>query len=470
MNKKLLWIIGILLALVVLLIALKKGGVIGKEEGTKVSSEKVMRRNITEIVTASGKVYPEVEVKISPDVSGEITELRVEEGDSVKKGQVLAKIYADIYATQRDQAAAQVTGQQSLVANSQAQLEALKSALELAKATFNRQKQLLADKVISASEFEQAQNTLNTAQANYNATVQSIRSNEAQAKSAAANLQKANKDLSRTELISPMTGVVSLLSVKKGERVVGNSMMAGTEMMRVADISVFEVRVEVGENDVQKIDIADTAIIEVDAYNNRKFKGLVTKIASSQKGAATQSAAATTSSTDVTNYEVRIRILRESYADLLDPSKPRKFPFRPGMSASADIQTRTHQNVLSIPLNAVTTRDKNDTTTSKAPVTSSKPKTEEPPAEKSNISTESTTKSNANDDMLEVVFVLQKDNTVKLVQVKTGIQDINNIEILSGLNEGDEVITGPYTIVSKTLKSGTKVKVVPKDQLFEIKK
>jgi len=470
MNKKLLWIIVILVVLVILLIGLKKAGVIGKEEGTKVSSEKVVRRNITEIVTASGKVYPEIEVKISPDVSGEITELTVEEGDSVRKGQVLARIYADIYATQRDQAAAQVSGQQSIVANSQAQLEALKSALDLAKSTYNRQKQLLTDKVISASEFEQAQNSLNTAQANYNAALQSIRSNQALAKSAAANLQKANKDLSRTELISPMTGVVSLLNVKKGERVVGNSMMAGTEMMRIADISVFEIRVEVGENDVQKIDIGDTSLIEVDAYNNRKFKGIVTKIASSQKGAASQTASSLTNSTDVTNYEVRIRILRDSYSDLLDPAKPRKFPFRPGMSASADIQTKTHQNVLSVPLNAVTTRDKNDTATSKTPVVTAKK--EAAPAEPvNNISTDTEkTGTGANNNMLEVVFILQKDNTVKLVQVKTGIQDINNIEILSGLNEGDEVITGPYTIVSKTLKSGTKVKVVPKDQLFELKK
>ncbi|MFT3748569.1 MAG: efflux RND transporter periplasmic adaptor subunit [Agriterribacter sp.] len=465
MNKKLLWIVIILAALVVLLIALKKAGVIGKEEGTKVSTEKVVRRNITEIVTASGKVYPEIEVKISPDVSGEITELSVEEGDSVRKGQILARIYADIYATQRDQAAAQVAGQQSLVANSQAQLEALKSALDLAKTTYERQEKLLKDKVISRSEFEQAQNSLNSAQANYNAALQSIRSNQAQVKSAAANLSKANKDLSRTALISPMTGVVSLLNVKKGERVVGNSMMAGTEMMRIADISVFEIRVEVGENDVQKINIGDTSIIEVDAYNNRKFKGIVTQIASSQKGAATQTSSSLTSSTDVTNYEVRIRILRDSYADLVDPSKPKKFPFRPGMSASADIQTRTHNNVLSVAINAVTTRDKNDTAANKTKTVTAKKETTN--TDNNNAATSGS--SGTNDDLLEVVFVLQKDNTVKLKQVKTGIQDINNIEITEGLQEGDEVITGPYTIVSKTLKTGTKVKVVPKDQLFEVK-
>lgn len=462
MNKKLLWIIIVLIALVVLLVGLKKAGVIGKEEGTKVSAEKVVRRDITEIVTASGKVYPEIEVKISPDVSGEITELNVAEGDSVRKGQTLARIYADIYATQRDQAAAQVAGQQSLVANSKAQLEALKSALDLAKTTYTRQEQLLKDKVISKSEFEQALNNLNSAQANYNAALQSIRSNQAQVQGATANLSKANKDLSRTALVSPMTGVVSLLNVKKGERVVGNSMMAGTEMMRIADISIFEIRVEVGENDVQKINIGDTAVIEVDAYNNRKFKGLVTQIASSQKGAASQTASIT-SSTDVTNYEVRIRILQDSYADLIDPTKPKKFPFRPGMSASADIQTKTHKNVLTVPINAVTTRDKKDTAVVKAKAAEVKKDTI---IATNNANTSNTT---GNDDLLEVVFILQKDNTVKLKQVKTSIQDINNIEIVEGLEEGDEVITGPYTIVSKTLKTGTKVKVVPKDQLFEVK-
>jgi HlyD family secretion protein len=265
-----------------------------------------------------------------------------------------------------------------------------------------------------------------------------------------------------------MTGVVSLLSVKKGERVVGNSMMAGTEMMRIADISVYEIRVEVGENDVQKIDLGDTAIIEVDAYNNRKFKGIVTQIASSQKGAALQTAASSSSSTDVTNYEVKIRILRDSYADLFDPSKPKKFPFRPGMSASADIQTKTHRNVLSVPINAVTTRDKKDTVSSEGTKAKDIKKADNAPAGTNDNNSNDIT-SAASDDLLEVVFVLQKDNAVKLVTVKTGIQDINNIEITEGLNEGDEVITGPYTIVSKTLKNKTKVKVVPKEQLFETK-
>jgi len=466
MNKKLLWIIISLAGLVILLIILKKNGLIGADEGLRVSAEKVTRRSITEIVTASGKVYPEVEVKISPDVSGEITELNVEEGDSVRRGQVLARIYADIYATQRDQAAAMVAGQQSQVSNAQAQLEALKSSLELAKLTYNRQKQLLDDKVISKAEFEQADNTLKTAQANYEAALENIRSSQAQVKSAIANLEKANKDLSRTELLSPMTGVVSLLNVKKGERVVGNTMMAGTEMMRIADISVYEIRVEVGENDVQKVSLGDTAIIEVDAYNNRKFKGLVTQIASSQIGAATQTSTNTVGGTDVSNYLVKIRILFDSYSDLIDPSKPKKFPFRPGMSASADIQTQTNNNLLAVPINAVTTRDKNDTATDGKKLKDVKKK------DHNNMDDESSNQSytaDGSDDLLEVVFVLQADNTVKMAPVKSGIQDINYIEITDGLKEGDQVITGPFTIVSKTLKNKTKVKVVPKDQLFETK-
>ena len=462
MNKKLLWTLIVLVGLVILLLALKKGGVLGKDEGTKVSVEKAITRNITEVVTASGKVYPEIEVKISPDVSGEITELNLHEGDSVKRGQVLARIYADIYATQRDQAAAQVQAQESMVSNSQAQLDALKSALDQAQKNYDRQKQLLGDKVISKAEFETAENNYNTAKANYNAALQSIKSNQATAQSMIANLNKANKDLSRTTVLSPMDGVVSMLNVKKGERVVGNSMMAGTEMMRVADIRIFEIRVNVGENDVQKIDLGDTALVEVDAYNNRKFKAIVTQIASSQVGATTQTAS--TSSTDVTNYEVRIRILQDSYKDLVDPSKPKKFPFRPGMSASADIQTKTHSGVLAVPINAVTTRDKSDT--GKVAVK----KDEKPDQSNNNNNNSGSDSKGSPDDLQEVVFIMQADGTVKIEKVKTGIQDINYIEILDGVKANDDVITGPYTLVSKTLRDGTKVKVVPKEQLFEQKK
>ena len=456
-KKKLLWITLGLVILVIALVGLKNAGVIGKDEGLKVATEKVELRTITETVNASGKVYPEIEVKVSPDISGEIVELQVKEGDSVRRGQVLAKIYADIYSTQRNQAAAEVSRQQALVDNSKAQLESLKSALELAKATFNRQKQLAAEKVISTAEFEQAQNTLQTAQANYNAAVQNIRSGEAGIAGSRASLERANKDLSRTAVLAPMSGVVSLLNVKAGERVVGNSMMAGTEMMRIADMSIIEVQVEVGENDIPKVKLGDSALVTIDAYNNRKFKGLVTQIASSN----TTASSVATSSNDVTNYKVHIRLLRESYNDLFDAARPRNFPFRPGMNASADIQTKTKANVLAANINAVVTREKG---TDKAVANDKDKEDKDKEGGKQEESTTTTT------DLDEVVFVLQKDGTVKKVVVKTGIQDITNIEVTQGLKAGDEIVVSPYNVISKTLKDGTKVKVVPKDKLYEVKK
>ncbi|MEJ0103082.1 MAG: efflux RND transporter periplasmic adaptor subunit [Bacteroidota bacterium] len=401
-----------------------------------------------------------MEVKISPDISGEITELNVEEGDSVKKGQVLARIYADIYATQRDQASASVNQQQALTANSRAQLNALKATLDQAERTYNRQKQLLDDKVISKAEFEQSESTWLSSKANYAAAEQSILGNSASVQSAQANLARANKDLGRTTLIAPMNGVISSLTVKKGERVAGNSFNVGTEMMRVADMAVLEARVQVGENDIVKVNLGDTADIEVDAYNNRKFIGIVTQIASSTK---TSSSLTTTSTTDVTNYEVRIRLTPESYKDLLDPSKPKKFPFRPGMNASADIKTKRHENVLSIPINGVAARVKG----SDQNIEDKKKEDSKNKKDENNTDNSDADKSAAlSNELEEVVFVLQKDNKVKKTVVKTGIQDINNIEILSGLNEGDEVVTGPYNAISKTLKDGNKVKVVPKEKLF----
>jgi HlyD family secretion protein len=416
---------------------------------------------ITEIVTASGKVYPEIEVKISPDVSGEIVELTVQEGDSVQKGQLLARVYADILATQRDQAAAGVNQQQAQVQNSTASLESFKARMEQSEKQFKRQKQLFDEKVISRLEFEQAEGAYLTAKADYAAATQSIRSGQAGVQSAQASLQRANKDLGRTSVVAPMNGVVSLLNVKKGERVVGNSMMAGTEMMRVADMRVIEVRVDVGENDIPKVKIGDTAIVEVDAYNKRKFKGIVTQIASTNRGVG---GTTQVSSTDVTNYEVRIRLDPSSYQDLMENAKAKSFPFRPGMSASADIQTKTHGDVISVPINSVTTRDKNDT--GKVAGNQKKMKKAEAQADDNGQSEVS----GDIEDMEEVVFVLQADGTVKRIKVRTDIQDMTHIEVLSGVKEGDQVITGPYTVVSKMLRDGMKVKVVPKEELFEVKK
>lgn len=459
MNKTLKWIIITLVGLIVLLVILKKAGVIGKDEGIKVTAEKVARRNITETVNASGKVYPVVEVKMSPDISGEIVELNVKEGDSVKKGQVLARIYGDIYATQRDQAAAIVTQQKAQLANSQASIGALQAQLDQAKKTYDMQKQLYDEKVISANEFNTADASYKAALANYNAAKQGINASEAGVLSAQAALAKANKDISLATLVSPMDGVISLLNVKKGERVVGSSMMAGTEMMRIADMNEMEVRVDVGEDDIPKVHLGDTASIEVDAYNDRKFLGIVTEIASSNNGAANQTSTTTTTSTDVTNYKVYIRLQKSSYKDLIDPAHPNHFPFRPGMSATADIQTRTQMNVLSIPINAVTTRAKNDS----SGITSNKITN---PLD--NVQPGATAVTG--NDLDEVVFQVMADGTVQKKVVTTGIQDINYIEITSGVKEGDELVTGPYDVVSKILKNKDKVKVVPKSELFDQKK
>jgi HlyD family secretion protein len=451
MNKTVKWILIAGGAVVVVAGAAKIfGGGSGKGID-KVAIEKAARRTIIETVNASGKIYPEVEVKISPDISGQITELKVQEGDSVKKGQILARIYADIYALTRDEAASRVAQSQSTVANSQASLEALKASLDLSQQNYDRNKTLFDQKVISKSEFEQFETTLRSAKANYNAAQQNIRSLQAGVQSSQTGLTRANKDLGRTTLTAPMDGVISSLKVKEGERVAGNSFNIGTEMMTVSDMSVLEVRVDVGENDIVKVSLGDSADVEVDAYNNRKFKGVVTKIASSTK-------TATTSTNDVTNYEVRIRLDKDSYKDLSGHT----FPFRPGMNASADIKTRRVDNVLSVPITAVNARIKG----SDKNMSDKKKDDEKMKSDESNDNSNNA-EAKTDDELEEVVFVAQADGTVKKMVVKTGVQDINYIEIVSGLNGGEDVVIGPYTAISKNLKDGGKVKVVPKDKLFE---
>ena len=449
MNKKVKWIL-IGLGLIVLLV----GGKIlagSSDKEVKVTAEKVARKTIIETVNASGKVYPEIEVKISSDVSGEITELNVQEGDSVTRGQLLARIYADIYASQRDEASARVAQSQATVANSRAALEALKAQLDQDRTVYNRNKDLYDQKVISKAEFEQYETKYRASQAQYNAALQNIRSLSAAVASAQTQLGAANKNLGRTTILAPMNGVISQLNVKKGERVVGTAQMAGTEMMRVANMSGLEVRVDVGENDIVKVSVGDSADVEVDAYNNRKFKGIVTQIAASTNKTNGVTAA---TATDVTNYEVHIRLNPSSYLDLLGPSGNNKFPFRPGMNASADIKTNTKNGVIAVPLTAVAARDKNDDGDDEEDKKEEKPDDE-------NASVVNT------DDLQEVVFIVNKEGKVDKRIVKTGIQDINNIEVVEGLKDDDLVVTAPYNAVTKTLKTGTKVKVVTKDKLFK---
>ncbi|WP_300596204.1 efflux RND transporter periplasmic adaptor subunit [Niabella sp.] len=452
--KRILWIIAGLIVLLVLYSVFSN-----KDKNlVKVTAEKAAIRSITETVTASGQIYPEYEVKISPDVSGEITELNVQEGDSVRKGQVLARVYADNYALDRDEASARVGQSQANVANSQAALGVQKATLERAQQAYNRNKRLYDDRVISKAEFEQYETDLASAKANYNASLQNIRSLQAGVRSSQTGLVAANKVLGRATIFSPISGIISSLKVEKGERVVGTAQMAGTEMMTVADMNTMEVRVNVGENDIVKVSIGDAADIEVDAYSGRKFAGIVTKIASSVKSALTAGAA---TSNDVTNYEVRIRIDKNSYQDLIDPDKPRRFPFRPGMNASAEIKTKRKENIVTVPISSVNARvkgsDKSLSDTRKEQQEQKGNGNNNPEAERSA------------GEMEEVVYLLMKDGIVKKRIVKTGIQDINYIEITSGLKAGDEIITGPYSAVSQTLKDDTKVKVVPKEELFKAK-
>lgn len=451
MNKTVKWVLIGLGALIAILVGVKL--LTGpKDTGVKVTAEKVGRRTIIETVNASGKVYPEIEVKVSPDISGEIVELNVQEGDSVRKGQVLARIYADVYSSQRDEASSRVVQSQATVANSAASIEALKAQVELDKQTFNRNKSLFDEKVISQAEFEQLDAKYRSSQAQYNAALQNIRSLQAGVQSAQTQLGAANKNLGRATLVAPMNGVISMLTVKKGERVVGTAQMAGTEMMRVADMSTMEVRVDVGENDVVKVSIGDSADVEVDAYNNRKFSGVVTQIASS----TIKSGASALTSNDVTNYEVRIRLDPAEYADLMDPSKPKKFPFRPGMNASADIKTKRTDNTLAVPITAVAAR-----------VQGSDESIDDKKKELKKEDDTDATPVVATDELEEVVFILKPDGAVEKRVVKTGIQDINYIQVASGLKEGEQIVTAPYNAISKDLKTGTKVTVVPKDKLFE---
>ncbi len=457
MNKSVKWT---LIILVIVIIGAIAGKMIwGKDDsGIKVSTEKASFKTITETVNASGKIYPEVEIKVSSDISGEIVELNVMEGDSVRKGQLLARIYADIYALQRDEASSRVNQSMAGVLNSSAALEALKAAMQQDKTTLDRNKTLFDQKVISKAELEQFETRYLSSKANYEAALQGIKGLQAGVQTAEAGLTQANKNLGRAGIVAPMDGVISLLAVKKGERVVGTAQMTGTEMMRVADMSKLEVRVDVGENDIIKINIGDSADVEVDAYNNRKFKGVVTQIASSTTRSGS---AAVSTTTDVTNYEVHIRLDPASYSDLIDPSKVKKFPFRPGMNASADIKTKRHDNVLAVPINAVAAREKGSDKSiddKKKENIKNSSKTE---------GEEETTVAIDSDELEEVVFIVDKEGKVKKTAVKTSIQDINYIEITSGLKEGDEVVIAPYNAISKTLKDGTKVKVTAKDKLYE---
>lgn len=444
-NKWIWYLGGGVLLLIILVIIGKNAGWIGTTEGLKVSTAKAERKTITESVSANGKIQPEVEVKISSDVSGEITELLVKEGDSVRAGQLLARIDPELYQSALDRSEASLNNSRANLANSKArQLQSEAKFTEI-ESQFNRNKKMYDQKLISDAEMETARSAYSTAKADVEAAKQSVLGAQYTVQSLEAGVRESKKNLTRTEIFAPVSGTVSKLSVEKGERVVGTSQMAGTEMMRIANLNDMEVSVDVNENDIVKVSLGDTALIEVDAYTNRKFKGIVTEVANS----ATTTAA--TTSDQVTNFVVKIRILRSSYADLLEKAGSKRAVFRPGLSASVEIQTESANNVIAVPIEAVTIRSKPDldTTASKT-----KKRTVKPEAKK--------------DDEVEVLFTYE-NNKAHIRQVKSGIQDDKFIEISSGLNEGEDVITGPYSAISKTLKNGDQVKKVSKEELFDMK-
>jgi len=404
MKKSFKWIIAAAVLIIAVLIIF---GTKNKNKAIEVTSEVISKKTITEVIPANGKIRPVVEVKISPDVSGEIIDLNFKEGDLVKKGELIIKIKQDVYISMKERSEASLN-------SVKAQLTQQLAQFSLVEQTYRRSKTLFDQKAISESEYENALSQ-------YNVSKEQIKAAEFNVKSATAALKEAQENLIKTTIYAPMDGIISKMSVEKGERVVGTSQMAGTELLRIANFDHMEVLVDVNENDIIRIKQNDTASIEVDAYPNRKFTGVVTQIANSAKNIGS-------SVEQVTNFEVKILILPESYSDLIVNGKN---PFRPGMSATASIQTDKKYNILTVPLQAITTR--------------------------TDLKGDTTKKAKLADEMLEQVFVIKADNTLEVREITTGIQDISNIEVVKGLKEGDKVVTGPYSAISKTLKAGTKV-------------
>ena len=447
--KKLYWIIGICIALLIGVIAYKftKG-----EQPTEVTTEKAAKRNIIETVSANGKIQPEAELKITSDVSGEIVEMLVKEGEQVKKGDLLCRVKPDIYESAFERVNATVNSTKANLKTTMAQLVQAKATLANAEASFARSKKLLDQSAISQQEFDASKATYESAKANVDGITESIKAADYNVQSVEASLKEANTNLDKTKIYAPVDGTVSKLNVEKGERIVGVQGLQGTEILRLANLNEMEVSVEVNENDIIRINKNDTAIIEVDAYIGKKFKGIVTEVANS--------ANTTGISVDqVTNFVVKIRVLRESYAFLI--TETNLAPFRPGMSASVEIQTSRASNIITIPIPAVTTRNADTTKTKELN------RDEEP--EMQVIDEKQAKLEKKKEEIKECVFV-NRNGIAKMVYVTTGVQDNDYIEIKSGILVGDEIISGPYGAVSKTLKDGSKIIIVDKDQLFTEKK
>lgn len=448
LNKKKLWLIiaAAVVLIVIVGLAIKKGK---NSKSTKVSTEQVESRMIVETVSANGKIQPAKDISISPYISGEVVELFVKEGEFVKKGIQLAKIDPEIYISNYERIEAAYKTSQANQANSKARLAQSKSQFSKSKQDFERSKTLWEKKVISEAEYESAQSAFEVAEADVEAAKESYKASQFQVSSAKASMKEAKENLNRTSIFAPNDGTVSKLNVDVGERVTGASQFsAGTEIMRIANLDVLEVNVEVNENDIVRVTLLDTSIIEVDAYLDKKFKGLVTEIATSANTFGV-------SADQVTNFDVKITMLRESYEDLIKSDAAIPSPFRPGMSATVEIQTETAPNILTIPIQAVTTRA--DTT--------GRQKTAREKREETAGKDDDDVKKD-DEEIKEYVFVY-RDGVAILTEVKTGIQDNTFIQITEGLEVGDEVIVAPYRAVSKTLKNKDEVEKVDKKDLFK---
>ncbi|HBB92451.1 MAG: hypothetical protein A2X22_05125 [Bacteroidetes bacterium GWF2_49_14] len=423
----------------------KKAGWFGTGPLTRVAVETVQKRTIVETITANGRIQPETEVKISPDVSGEIVEMAIREGDSVKKGDLLARIKPDFYASSRDRVNASLNSAKANLANARAALTQSEAQFRQQELSYKRSTQLHEQGVLSDADFETAKTQYEVAAAQVEAARQQVSAASFSVKSTEASLKEAEENLRKTTIYAPIDGLIYGRRVELGERVVGTGQMAGTEMMRIADLNRMEVQVEVNENDIVRVNLGDTATIEIDSYLGTIFRGLVTEIANSANTTGT-------SLDQVTSFNVKILILPESYTELIANGKMGKYPFRPGMTATVEILSETRYNVLSIPIQAVTTRlDSTKTSRMKDPT---RPGAEEGEAEVT-----------PREELMEVLFSVDQQ-TVSLRRVKTGIQDKSYIEILSGVEENEQVVVAPYNAVSKKLGDGEKIEVVSKEDLF----
>ncbi len=448
-------IVIISVAVIILLVIARLVGWIGGDENLKVAIDQVTTETITETVSASGKVQPEIEVKIAADVSGEVVELFVKEGDVVQKGAILAKINPEIYVSALDRVSASVSSSKANLESARSRYKQSESQFIKTELTFNRNKKLFNEGVISASEFESIKSAYEVSRADVEAASQAISAAVYGVQSAEASLKESREKLNKTTVFAPVDGTISKLSVERGERVVGTEMMAGTEVLRLANLNEMEVSVDVSESDIIRVNSGDTAVVDIDAYLNRTFLGVVTSIANSANSSVTGM-----STDQVTNFAVKIRILRDSYADLIPADKPNYSPFRPGMSATVEIQTRKAFGVMAVPIQSVTTRDTVLRASSKE--IKRKEDADDKKVEENKVSNSAAAgKTSAQ----ECVFV-HKDGVVSLRTVKTGIQDNTFIQILEGLEIGEEVVTGPYNAISRLLKDGDKVEVVKREELF----